>query len=100
MVAWSAPMTADALREALRREVAAWSAKPYDALVAELPEVAAYEAKLDGEDYQVEVQLIEHTPGYLHVMVAVDDGGWRAWKPLTGSFLVYRTAGTGSSASS
>ena len=44
----------------------------------------------DGRTYQIEVQVIREGrgPGPLHVLGSVDDGGWRAFKPLTVSFLV------------
>jgi hypothetical protein len=82
-------MDKDDLRECFRREVDRWSAMPFDALLAGLAEVVAYTG--EGPDfYQVEVQLLECEPEYVHVAVAVDDGGWRAFVPLSASFLVYR----------
>ena len=57
-------------------------------LVSELHEVRAYEVELDLKKYQVEVELLENTEKYLHVMVAVDDGSLPASiSPLTHTFL-------------
>ena len=36
------------------------------------------------------VALAESEAEYVHVTVAVDDGGWRAFFPLSTSLLVYR----------
>lgn len=82
-------MNKNDLKECLRVEVERWCAKSFDALVAELADVVA----CTGEGsvfYQVEVQLLERQPEYVHVAVAVDDGGVRAFMPLSTSFLVYR----------
>jgi hypothetical protein len=44
-------------------------------LIAELHDVQAYEIGAESKRYQVEVQLLEDTDTYVHVLVAVDDGG-------------------------
>ena len=43
-----------------------------------------------GVQYQVEVQAFwdGRQPGNLRVIVAIDDGGWRAFKPLSTDFIV------------
>jgi hypothetical protein len=44
-----------------------------------------------GVEYQVEVQALwdEGRPGgNLRVMVSIDDGGWRAFNPLTEDFVI------------
>ncbi len=44
-----------------------------------------------GVEYQVEVLALwdEGRPGgNLRVMVSIDDGGWRAFKPLTEDFII------------
>jgi hypothetical protein len=41
--------------------------------------------------YQVEVQAFwdsPRQPGNLRVIVAIDDGGWRAFRPLSADFIV------------
>lgn len=82
-------MTRDQLKECLRREVEMWSAKAFGTLVAELAEIAAYQVE-GPEPYQVEVQLLEENEEYVHVSIAVDDGGLNALAPPCASFLVYR----------
>jgi len=48
--------------------------------------------EFESKRYQVEVQLLENTENYLHVMVAVDDGGLPASiLPLTHSFICQKT---------
>lgn len=44
-----------------------------------------------GAHYQVEVQAFwdrPRRPGNLRVVVAIDDGGWRAWNPLSADFII------------
>lgn len=65
-----------------------WSAMSCEQLVSELNEVKAYEVEFDSKQYQVEVELLENTARYLHVMVAVDDGSLPASiAPLTRTFI-------------
>ena len=42
-----------------------------------------------GAEYQVETQAFWDTgqPGDLRVLVSIDDGGWRAFSPLTFGFI-------------
>ena len=60
----------------LAQEVARWSALTADELRAHARrnDWDCYVVKLNGEEYQVEVELLEDTPDYVHVIVAVDDG--------------------------
>ncbi len=78
------------LKICLRRELDLWSAKPYDALATELQDTVAYSVGEGSECYQVEVDRLECTPEYVHVCISVDDGHWRAFVPLTTSFIVHR----------
>lgn len=41
-----------------------------------------------GTDYQIEVQAVWDSGRNLRVMVAIDDGGWRAFMPLTSDFII------------
>jgi hypothetical protein len=44
-----------------------------------------------GFQYQVEVQAFwdsPHQAGDLRVIIAIDDGGWRAFRPLSTDFIV------------
>ena len=57
-------------------------------LLSELQDVKCYEVEFDSKTYQVEVQLLENTEKYLHVMIGVDDGSLPASiSPLTDTFL-------------
>jgi len=60
-------------------------------LLSDLSEVQAYEVEVESRRYQVEVDLLENTARYVHVMVAVDDGSLPAslW-PLTTTFMRYK----------
>lgn len=71
----------------LDSEVRRWSALPYEQLISELNGLRAYEVEADSKKYQVEVELLENTEYYVHVMVAVDDGSLPASiAPLTHTF--------------
>jgi hypothetical protein len=79
-------------RKVLDIEVQRWSSLAYAQLASELRELRAYEVEFDFKKYQVEVQLLENTEQYLHVMVAVDDGSLPASiSPLTHSFIREKT---------
>ena len=75
-------------RKVLDSEVERWSAKSCEQLVSELRDMQVYEVELDSKKYPVEVEILENTDEYVHVMVAVDDGGLPAsiW-PLTNTFI-------------
>jgi hypothetical protein len=59
-----------------------------DELVAALSDAQAYEVERESKTYQVEVELLENTAEYVHVMVGVDDGSLPAsMLPLTETFI-------------
>jgi len=72
----------------LDAEVKRWSEKSCEQLISELRESLDYEVEYAGKHYQVEVELLENTEKYIHVVVSVDDGRLPAsiW-PLTHSFI-------------
>jgi hypothetical protein len=75
-------------QEVLDSEVKRWSAMSCGQLLSELHEVQTYEVERDLKHYQIEVQLLENTDTYLHVIVAVDDGMLPASiLPLTHTFI-------------
>jgi hypothetical protein len=83
-------MKADELKHCLDREVDIWCRKDYCTLLKELKDDVAYQSSDVSSKYQVEVQLLESKPEYIHVMVAVDDGTiFRSFKPLSWSFIVH-----------
>jgi len=43
-------------------------------LITELHDVRAYVVEVESKKYQVEVELLENTEAYVHVLVGVDDG--------------------------
>ena len=77
-----------AWQKVLDSEVKRWSAMSCGQLVSELHGVQAYEVEFESQQYQVEVELLENTEKYLHVLVSVDDGSLPASiSPLTHSFI-------------
>jgi len=69
-----------------------WSDKPVHQLLSELKDEQVYQLRFDSKDYNVEVQLLENTDQYIHVSVAVDDGGLPAsFRPLSESFIREKT---------
>jgi len=82
-------MKKEYLRRALQAEVDAQALKSYDEFM-QLDEEIVHEKGRGDNWYQVEVQVLEKTEEYVHVSVSVDDGGWRAFFPLTRSFLIYK----------
>jgi hypothetical protein len=73
------------LQAVLDGELRRWQAKSYDELIA-LDDPLGYE--LEG-GFQVEVNVLERLPEYVHVGVAVDDGTFvRACVPLSSSVIV------------
>jgi len=77
----------------LDAETKRWSAKTCSQLVRELSDAQAYEVEIDSKRYQVEVELLENTAKYVHVVVAVDDGSLPAsFRPLSTTFVLYKDA--------
>ena len=69
-------------------EVERWSKMSCPQLILELKDIQAYTVENDSKTYQVEVEMLENTDTYLHVMVAVDDGHLPAsFMPLTETFI-------------
>jgi hypothetical protein len=61
-------------RRVLDIEVRRWSAMTPEQLASALAVERVYEVELDSGTYQVEIEILESTDEYFHVMVAVDDG--------------------------
>lgn len=75
-------------RKVLDREVQRWSAMPCDQLLSELRDMKVYEVEYESKSYQVEVEILENTATYVHVLVAVDDGSLPAsMRPESDSFI-------------
>ena len=66
----------------------------YDTLVQRLLDKVETHELLgeSGVSYQIEVQAFwdsgKRNPGNLRVLVNIDDGGWRAFKPLCTDFII------------
>ncbi len=77
------------LRERLRAEVEQWAQKSYQELAA-LTYPLTYDAGVpsDASYYQTEVTLLEKTPEFIHLAVAVSDAGLSAFVPVTDDVLV------------
>ena len=75
----------------LDAEVDELSRRSYARLVDKLSDILAYERGDGASCHQFEVQMIEHEPDYVHVLVSIDDGSFlRSVSPLSRSFIVYR----------
>jgi hypothetical protein len=75
-------------RRVLDRELQRWSAMTPERLASAPDEERVYEVELDSKTYQVEVEILENTEDYLHVLVAVDDGSLPAsMAPEAQSFI-------------
>jgi hypothetical protein len=72
----------------LNAESERWSSMSSEQLIAELRELQAYQVQDGNQTYQFEMELLENTDAYVHVMVAVDDGRLPfAISPLTKTFI-------------
>ena len=58
----------------LQAELTRWSSMSCDAVLTEFRNQAIYEVVAESRHYHVEVVLLENTPEYMHLSIAVDDG--------------------------
>ena len=80
-------------RKVVDREVQRWSALTCDQLLSELCDIKVYEVEHESKSYQVEVEILENTEAYVHVLVAVDDGSLPAsMRPESDSFICQKLA--------
>lgn len=81
-------MDKDEARQVARERLEELRRQPYD----ELLELHEHEERTgaSGVEYQLEVRSFpdDKSSGNLRVTVAIDDGGWRAFAPLSDSFIV------------
>ena len=78
------------LSEQLEIELRIWNAKSYQELLAiEYP--YTYERGTTGEAdwYEVELDLLERNDQYVHVSVAIDNGGLSAFFPKSCGVIAY-----------
>lgn len=75
----------------LERELARFRDEPYADLARRIPAgpLDYEQSATSGAKYQVEVQLFwdDQPAGNIRVMGSIDDGGWRAFLPLSRSFI-------------
>lgn len=77
-------------RQVLAAELKTYQAKPYAELVQlRGGAIISEQTGPSGAHYQLEVQVMwdGQSNGAIRVIEAVDDGGWRAFIPLTESFI-------------
>jgi hypothetical protein len=75
-------------RPVLKAEIKRWSAMSCEQILVEAPDAECYQVKFQGKQYNVEVQILENTNDYIHVMVGVDDGSLpTSFRPLSESFI-------------
>jgi len=75
-------------RRALDLETKRLAAMSYEQLMSALRELQHYEIEIDSKRYQIEVELVENTGNYVHVVVSADDGSFPAsLAPVTDSFI-------------
>jgi len=82
-------MEADELRRCLDQEVATWCRRSYSTLRKDLEKLVTYTGGEGPSRYEVEVRMLENKSEYVQIGIAVDDG-YRAYRPLCHSFLVYK----------
>ena len=75
-------------RKVLQSELGNWASLSPDDLLNEIRNRDVYEVVEGPNRYQIEVVLLENTPEYLHVSIAVDDGSLRvSFRPEADSFI-------------
>jgi hypothetical protein len=81
-------------QKVLDSEVKRWSAMSCSELVSELrDDLQGYQVEFESKQYNVEVELLENTEHYLHVVVAVDDGSLPASiSPLCHSWILSKAS--------
>jgi hypothetical protein len=75
----------------LAKELTAFAARPYDKLVASIKQTDVKNIEGEsGANYQIEFNLCwdSRPDGDLRIMASIDDGGWRAFLPLTDSLIM------------
>jgi hypothetical protein len=75
----------------LREHLERYRRRQYGELVVLIGKPQVFECRgASGATYQIEVGVHwDHQPGgALRVLASIDDGGWRALKPLTDDFIV------------
>ena len=75
----------------LRSELHSWRERPWSALRDAVGQSHRFERTgASGTSYQgsILVGWDHHPDGAIRVIGTIDDGGWRAWMPLTDDFIL------------
>lgn len=78
-------------KEILAEELEKWRSRSYADLVTTIGEQAIKEVEgKSGVKYQIEIEVVwdDRHNGNLRVLGAIDDGGWRAFSPVTDDFIL------------
>jgi hypothetical protein len=79
-------------RKVIEAEVQRCSALPYDQLQAQLATTEVYEVVDGPQRYQVEIDVLENTKEYVHVLLSLDDGSLpSSLAPVIESFITNRS---------
>jgi hypothetical protein len=80
----------------LKAEIERWGQKSYAELVViDYPHVYSVGKAGEPDWYEVEAVLLEKNDHYVHVSVAVSDGGLSNFVPKSSSVIAYRDAKSG-----
>lgn len=78
--------------QVLTQELEQWRSRPYNELVSLIggEPFTKEVSRPSGVTYQIEIEVFwDHNPhGDVRVLGAIDDGGWRAFFPLTDDFIL------------
>ena len=78
-------------RSILRQELAHLRREPYEELSTDIGQIRTKEVNApSGTVYQIEIQFLwdDKPKGDIRVMGSIDDGGLRAFVPVTESFII------------
>ena len=84
-------MDREKARGVLTDELKAYRSRTYSQLRALIGGLRAFGvANNGGHPYQIEIQVVwdGKAGGEIRVLGAIDDGGWSAFRPVTGDFIV------------
>ena len=77
-------------RRLLEQQVARYRARRFEQLLPLLETPDTFDVTSGGTTYQFEVQAIwdDRAEHHLRVLLSIDDGGWRAFAPMTDDFII------------
>lgn len=84
-------MDSNEAREILHRHLAGYRGRTYAELVGMIGQLDVAEISgTSGAKYQIEIQVLWDDKAHdrIRVQAGIDDGGWRAWVPISGGFIM------------